>query len=115
MVAILWSQPTMPGIDFQQLRAEISMAEVLELLGFIATNGSGDQRYGPCPLNPTTAKQRDRRFSVNLRSGRFFCRECGRFGDQLDLWAAASKQPLYDAAVDLCNRLHREPPWIQHW
>ena len=26
MVAILWSQPTMPGIDFQQLRAEISVA-----------------------------------------------------------------------------------------
>jgi len=61
----------MPGIDFQQLQAEISVAEVLELLGFIATNGSGDQRYGPCPLNSTTAKQRDRRFSVDLRSGRF--------------------------------------------
>ena len=104
----------MPGINFQQLRAEISMAEVLELLGFIATNGSGDQRYGPCPLNPTTA-QRDRHFSVNLKSGRFFCRECRRFGDQLDLWAAASEQPLYDAAVDLYNRLHREPPWVHHW
>ena len=102
----------MPGIDFQRLRAEISMREVLELLGFIATNGARDQRYGPCPIDLATAKKRDRRFSVNLKTGRFICRECGRFGDQLDLWAAATKQPIYEAAVDLCSRLHREPPWI---
>ena len=105
----------MPGIDYQRLRTDVSMGDVLELLGFAATNGSRDQRYGPCPLNPTTTKTRDRRFSVNLKTGRFYCRECGRSGNQLELWAAATKLPLYDAAVDLCNRLHREPPWILRW
>ena len=74
----------MPGLDFQWLRSEIPMAEVLELLGFVATNGSGDQLYGPCPLHVTT-KERSRRFSVNLKTGRFYCRECRRFGNQLEL------------------------------
>lgn len=105
----------MPGIDFNRLRAEISMAEVLELLRFFATGGRGDQRYGPCPLNPDTAKRRDRRFSVNLRTGRFYCRECYRSGNQIELWAAATKLPIYDAAVDLCGRLHKAPPWIHRW
>jgi len=104
----------MPGLDFQWLRSEIPMAEVLELLGFVATNGSGDQLYGPCPLHVTT-KERSRRFSVNLKTGRFYCRECRRFGNQLQLWAAARHLPIYDAALDLCGRLHREPPWIQRW
>jgi len=63
----------MPGLDFQRLRCEIPMAEVLELLGFVATNGRG----------------------------RFYCRECRRFGNQLELWAAARRLPIYDAAVDL--------------
>jgi len=105
----------MPGIDFRRLRTEISIGEVLELLGFIATNGSGHQRYGPCPVDPATAKNRDRRFSVNLKTGRFYCRGCGLSGNQLELWAAATKQPIYDATVDLCNRLHREPAWIHRW
>ncbi len=104
----------MPGLDFQRLRSEIPMAEVLELLGFVATNGRGHQLYGPCPLH-IAKEQRSRRFSVNLKTGRFYCRECRRFGNQLELWAAARRLPIYDAAVDLCARLHREPPWIHRW
>lgn len=104
----------MPGLDFQRLRTEVAMTEVLELLGFVATNGKGDQLYGPCPLH-TTTEERSRRFSVNLKTGRFYCRQCGRFGNQLELWAAAKHQPIYDAALDLCGQLHREPPWIHRW
>src|SRR5260370_32979314 len=59
MVATLWSQPTMPGIYFQRLRAELSVAEVLEVLGFVATQGSGHTRYGPCPPHPLSAKEPD--------------------------------------------------------
>ena len=103
----------MPGLDFQRLRSEISIGEVLDLLGFVAVGG-GDQLYGPCPLNPAPSG-RDRCFSVNLKTNRFYCHHCRQCGNQLELWAAAVQQPLYDAAVDLCQRLRKEPPWIDRW
>ena len=40
----------MPGIDFDRLRAEITMQQVLQLLGFESTRCRGDQWYGRCPL-----------------------------------------------------------------
>jgi hypothetical protein len=104
----------MPGLDFNRLRSDISMREVLDLLQFVAVNGRGDQLYGPCPLHP--AGQEDSRcFSANLKTGRFFCHQCRQHGNQQELWAIATKQPLYDASVELCLRLHRDPPWIHRW
>jgi len=35
------------------------------------------------------------------------CFHCGSAGNQLDLWVAATKQPLYQAAIELCQRLDR--------
>ena len=40
----------MPGLDFQRLRSEISMREVLDLLQFVCVNGRGDQLYGRLSL-----------------------------------------------------------------
>ena len=40
----------------------------------------------------------------------FRCFKCGASGNQLDLWAKASKKPVYEAAPDLCNRLNKEVP-----
>jgi len=54
----------------------------------------------------------------------FHCFKCGRHGNALDLWAAATHQTPYDAAVDLCarlgislpiladNRNREEEPWL---
>jgi hypothetical protein len=39
----------MPGIDFDRLRREISMEQILDLLGFEHTQRTGDQSYGACP------------------------------------------------------------------
>jgi hypothetical protein len=39
------------------------------------------------------------------------CFQCGRSGNALDLWAMATKQPTYEAAVDLCSRLHLTVPY----
>lgn len=89
------------------------MREVLDLLHFVAVSGQGDQLYGLCPLHPT--EERSRCFSVNLKTARFFCHRCGQYGNQLELWAQATKQPFYDAALDLCRQLSKEPPWIHRW
>ena len=104
----------MPGIDFHRLRAEITIEQVLHLLGFEPTGRKGPQWYGRCPLHESGA-ERSRCFSANVVLGRYDCHRCGSHGNPLELWAAATKQPLYPAMIDLCARLGREVPWIRRW
>ena len=92
------------AIDFEAVRAAIPMAEVLDLLGFAARSRRGAQHRGPCPLHGSTSGT-SRCFSANLDKSTFQCFQCGRTGNALDLWAAATQQTPYDAAVDLCGRL----------
>ena len=41
----------MPGIRFDEIRAMISMREVLDLVGFVARETRGDQVRGGCPVH----------------------------------------------------------------
>jgi len=93
------------AIDFTAVRAAITMAAVLDLLGFQARTKHGAQQRGPCPLHGSTSAT-SRCFSVNLDDQIFHCFKCGRSGNALDLWAQASRQTPYDAARDLCQRLN---------
>jgi DNA primase len=104
----------MPGIDFDRLRAEITMEEVLQLLGFAPARYSGPQWYGGCPLQASSSPH-DTSFSVNVAIRRYHCHRCGSCGNQLELWAAATGLRLHPAAIDLCGRLGREVPWIHSW
>lgn len=100
-----------PAIDFAAVRAAITMTAVLQLLGFQASQGRGIQQRGPCPLHGSTSGT-SRCFSVNLEQHTFHCFKCGRSGNALDLWAAASGQTPYDAACDLCARLNVPLPTL---
>jgi DNA primase len=102
----------MPGVDFNRLRTEIAMEQVLHLLRFQPSDRSGKQWYGSCPLHDG-ASRRDRSFSVNVAIGRYYCHRCHSHGNQLELWAAATKTPLHQATIDLCRLLGREVPWIR--
>lgn len=102
----------MPGVDFNRLRAEITMEQVLHLLRFEPSQRSGPQWYGCCPLRDCTSR-RGRSFSVNVAIGRYYCHRCHRHGNQLELWAAATNTSLYQATIDLCRLLGREVPWIR--
>jgi DNA primase len=104
----------MPGINYRQLRAVISIAEVLRLIGFVPTQTSGPQLRGRCPVHASCSKSR-RVFSVNLKTNVYRCFKCGSAGNQLDLYAAVTKRSLYEAAIDLCQKLNCPTPWIQHW
>jgi hypothetical protein len=103
-----------PGVDFNKVRAEITMEQVLRLLAFQPANRSGVQWNGTCPSHESRPG-RHCSFSVNVAIGRCFCHRCKSQGNQLELWAAATKRPLYQAAIDLCHRLGREVPWIVRW
>ncbi len=104
----------MPGVDFNVLRTEITMEQVLNQLGFQPTNRSENQLHGPCPVHGSTST-RSRTFSVNLTNRRYYCHKCHSHGNQLELWAAVHNLSMYDAALDLCHVLGREVPWIQRW
>ena len=104
----------MPGIDFDRLRREITMVEILNLLGFHPTQRRGDQWHGPCPVHGSTSA-RSRTFSVNVTLGRYRCHKCRSQGHQLELWAAVLKLQLHPATIRLCHALGREVPWIHRW
>jgi putative transposase len=100
-------QPTVaprPAIDFAAVRAAVTLATVLQLLGFKANSTRGGQQRGPCPLHGSTSGT-SRCFSANLDDHLFHCFKCGCRGNALDLWAKAKNMTIYDAALDLCQRL----------
>lgn len=101
----------MPSIRFAEVRAKVTMAEVLGLLGFVPCETSGDQVRGPCPVHHSSTPS-GRSFSANLRLHIYRCFKCGSSGNQLDLYASASGLSLFEAAVALCEQLHREVPWM---
>jgi putative transposase len=94
-----------PAIDFAAVRAALTIAQVLALLGFVPRSDHAGQQRGACPLHGST-QGTARCFSVNTQAHTFHCFKCGRSGNALDLWAAAHRLSIYDAALDLCQRLN---------
>lgn len=88
------------------------MAQVLELLGFVSHERSRDEVRGPCPVHGSKSPK-SRGFSANLARNVYQCFRCGSAGNHLDLYAAATRQSLFAAAIDLCTRLGIDVPWIK--
>jgi putative transposase len=105
------SDSSRPAIDFAALRAAITIAQVLTLLGFTPRSDYAGQQRGACPLHGSTHGTA-RCFSVNTNAHTFHCFKCGRSGNALDLWAAANRLSTYDAAIDLCQRLNIPLPLL---
>lgn len=101
----------MPGIDFRAARSRLRLAEVLELLGFVATARRGDQVRGPCPVH-RSGRPGSRSLAAHLGKGLWHCFVCGAGGNALDLWMAVTRQDVHTAVLDLCGRLGREVPWL---
>src|SRR5438876_747431 len=99
-----------PSIDFAAVRSLISLAEVLALLRYAPTRTRGSQQRGPCPVHGSTQPSRSQCFSANTAEDICHCFKCGFGGNALDLWIAVTGQNIYDAAVDLCQRLGRPVP-----
>lgn len=99
----------MPGIDYRRLRQQISLIQVLDLLGFTPATRRGVELRGPCPVHGATTP-RSRSFAAHLQKNCWRCFGCGAGGNALDLYAAACRLPLYQAALELCARLHLPAP-----
>ena len=103
----------MRGVDFAQARAQVRIAEVLDLMAYEPRRRRGPQARGPCPLHGSGP--RSCAFAVHWDKSVFHCFVCGAGGNALDLWAAWTRQRLYAAVVDLFQRLGRDIPWLPAW
>jgi DNA primase len=103
----------MPALDYCRARAELRLANVLELIGYEPCSRHGQQWRGPCPLHGSRSAT-SRSFAAHLGKNLFHCFRCGAGGNALDLWSALSRGPLHAAVLDLCQRLHQEVPWLNH-
>ena len=99
----------MPGIDFTLLRRQVSLTQVLDLIGFTATTRRGPQLRGPCPVHASKAP-RSRSFAAHLEKNCWHCFCCGAGGNALDLYLAVTKLPVYPGALELCARLRLPVP-----
>jgi len=104
----------MPGIDFRAVRSMVTIEQVLKLAGYEAEVVSNGQLRGPCPVHGSSSP-RSRSFSVNLAKNTYHCFKCGSEGNHLDLWSALTKTTVYAAAIDLCERLQLDVPYVNRW
>jgi DNA primase len=99
----------MAGIDFVLLRRQISLTQVLDLVGFAPTTRCGPQWRGPCPVHKS-ASPRSRSFAAHVAKNCWHCFRCGAGGNALDLYLAVTKLPVYAGALELCARLRVPVP-----
>jgi DNA primase len=100
------------AIDYRALRERVTIVDVLQLLAWKPVSRQGAQLRGPCPVH-RSERPTSRSFSVNTERQVFRCFKPGcASGNLLDLYAAVTRLPLYQAALELCERLAIEPPRV---
>jgi transposase len=100
------SSPAAGRVEFAELRARITIEEVLRELGAWGhLRGHAAQRRGPCPIHEPSSTD-GRSFSVNLDRNIFHCFDasCGAKGNVLDLWAQTRRLTIPEAARELGER-----------
>ena len=99
----------MPGVDLKQVRLQIPIHRVLDLLGFVPTAHVGLRLRSAYP-NHHDSRQHRKAFSVHPGCHR--CFHCHSAGTQLDLWAAVHGLTIHAAADDLCRRIGLPRPYL---
>ena len=94
--------PKKPFVDFRDIRARITMEQVLEHYGVLDTfKRTGTRLSGPCPIhggtNPT-------QFRVDTEKNLWNCfSECKHGGNTLDFIARKENISIHDAALKACE------------
>jgi DNA primase len=104
----------MRGIDFAAVRSRVTMAQVLDVLGFVPQERWGSQVRGACPIHRSNSAH-SRSFSANLDENVYRCFQCGSSGGTLELGAAVHGLRIDEAAENLCERFGIDVPRIHKW
>ena len=99
------------AIDFRAVRELVTVADVLDLINFEAHGAASGGLRGPCPVHRSRSAT-SRSFAVDVKQRIYRCFGCGSAGNHLDLYVAVTGQGIYQAALELCEKLHRDVPWI---
>ena len=101
-------------INFTAVRASVSLADVLELIGWEPNVHAGDGPRGSCPICGS-GNPKARYFHIGRGADgnlRWFCHKgCGG-GNHLDLWCKVHSYDLYDGAVALCEAAGVPIPYL---
>ena len=92
----------MPYVNFQRLREQLDIADVLALLDWSASGYDANGARGPCPIHMSSFEG-SRTFSVNIEGNMFQCFKCGASGNALDLYAQAHGMSPHQAALALID------------
>lgn len=95
---------TRPKIDFQELKARVSLEQVMQLLQLNLKRSAGQFR-GACPVHGGN----DRTFVVTPNKG-FYCWSVKEGGDQIAMYAHVRECNNYDAAVALSTHFRVSSP-----
>jgi DNA primase len=99
-------------LDYAAIRQQVSICQVLGLIGFKPEMQRQCQWRGQCPICDI---ERDKHvqtqpsFSVHIGRNLFHCFRCHRSGNALDLWVLYSQKPLHRATLELCEKLGVTP------
>ena len=100
-----------PSLDYDRIKSEIKLREVLDHLGWRPIWSCGERRRGPCPIHGSTS-ERSRIFAVS--GDRWFCHKCKVGGGWLELWMRIYKLSVYPATLNACAALGRTAHHLQH-
>ena len=94
----------MPSLDFDAIKRDIPMDDVLFLLDWHWVWARAPVKRGPCPVHKSSTVQSR---SLVITDQVWYCHKCKRGGDVLELYAQVVGKPIYEATLELCARLGR--------
>lgn len=94
----------MPFLDFNAIKRDCPLHDVLLHLGWRPIWSRGDQQRGPCLLHHSE-RPRSRSFAVS--GDGWFCHKCKIGGDQIRLWAELHHLPPFEAAIAMATTVGR--------
>ena len=90
-------------IDFKRLNLELPALEVLRLLRLECYAVTGGYWRGRCPFHPPSPR-RSRSFQVSRERRLYYCHNCKRVGDLIDLAAHVWQVTMWTAAKRLADQ-----------
>lgn len=94
----------MPSLDFESIKRAITIDEVMSLIGWKGQLEPRGTERGPCPVHGSK-NPKSRSFCVTGQE--WYCHGCKQGGGVLELYRLVCQKPIYEATLELCERLGR--------
>lgn len=100
---------SMPAIDFDVLRSQVRLEDVMKITGYMSGYDLRVTVRGPCPMK---CHEDHRACSINHSRQKWYCHRCKAGGGSLELFAQMKGLPLFAACIELCKMLGVVPPFL---